>query len=161
MLRIHARSRKILNLSQKNLKFLTPLLFLSPALLGLILFRIIPITVALFGSLYSFKLIGKARHFVGLGNFERLFEDPLFWHSLINTVVFVLGVTSVQVCISLGLALLLTRNIRGVVFFRTLIFVPVVLSMVVASATWKIAFDSNAGLFNSVLGAIGDMIDGR
>ena len=150
-----ARSRNLQNLSRKRLEFLTPLAFLSPALIGLILFRIVPIVVALFGSLYSFKLIGKARHFVGLSNFERLFGDPLFWRSLINTVVFVLGVTSIQVCISLGLAILLTRNIRGVVFFRTLIFVPVVLSMVVASATWKLAFDSNAGLFNSVLGAMG------
>jgi multiple sugar transport system permease protein len=134
---------------------LTPYAFLSPALVGLFLFRIVPIAVALAGSLFSFQLIGKEREFIGLGNFERLFSDPLFWRSLVNTVVFVVGVTAIQVCISLGLAVLLTRQLRGVALFRTLIFVPVVLSMVVASATWKLAFDANAGLFNSVFGAVG------
>jgi multiple sugar transport system permease protein len=138
---------------RRRVETLAPYLFLSPALAGLIVFRVIPIFVALLGSLFSFQLIGRTREFVGTANFERLFSDDLFWRSLGNTIVFVVGVTAIQVVLSLGLALLLTRQLRGMAIFRTLIFVPVVLSMVVASAVWKLALDSNAGLFNSLLGA--------
>lgn len=140
---------------RRRVEALAPYLFISPALAGLIVFRVIPIFVALIGSLFSFQLIGRTREFVGTANFERLVNDELFWRSLGNTIVFVAGVTAIQVLISLGLAVLLTRQLRGVTLFRTLIFVPVVLSMVVASSVWKLALDSNAGLFNSLLGTVG------
>ena len=122
---------------------------------GLVVFRVIPIVVALLGSLFAFGLIGGARTFVGLDNFAELFGDELFRRSLANTIVFVAGVTTLQVLISLGLAVLLTRRLRGMTLFRTLIFVPVVISMVVASAIWRLALDSNEGLFNALLGATG------
>jgi ABC-type sugar transport system permease subunit len=150
-----ARPEGLVSRGRRRVEALAPYLFISPALAGLFVFRIVPIFVALLGSLFSFQLIGRTREFVGLGNFERLLGDDLFWRSLLNTVVFVTGVTAIQVVLSLGLAVLLTRQLRGMPLFRTLIFVPVVISMVVASSIWKLALDSNSGLINSLLGAVG------
>lgn len=128
--------------------------FLAPAVLGLLVFRIVPIGVALFGSLFSFQLIGQTRTFVGLDNFAQIFGDDVFWTSFQNTLVFAVGVTAIQVFFSLGLAVIVSRDMPGTALFRTLLFVPVVTSMVVTAAVWKLAYNTDGGLINAMLSAL-------
>ncbi len=81
-----------------------------------------------------------------------LASDVLFWKSLINTFYFALVIVPVQSLFGLVLALLVNQRIRGVNFFRTIYFMPVVTSMVVISILWRFIYDAEDGLLNSVLG---------
>ena len=91
--------------------------------------------------------------FIGIDNFTRLFQDPVFWKSLRNTVAFAIVVVPVQAGFGLVLALLINAKVRGVNFFRTVYFLPVVTSIVVVSMLWQFMYQPD-GLINSVLRAV-------
>ncbi|NND89987.1 MAG: sugar ABC transporter permease [Granulosicoccus sp.] len=78
-------------------------------------------------------------------------RDPLFWIALRNTLLFVLVVAPVQGGIALGLALLVNQKLRGINAFRTIYFMPVVVSIVVVSLLWRFIYDGNDGLLNNLL----------
>lgn len=80
--------------------------------------------------------------------------DPLFYRSLVNTFLFALLVLPLQCGAALGLALLVNQRIRGRIFFRTVYFVPVVTSMVVASIVWSFMLNTDRGMLNEVLRAV-------
>ncbi|MDY5588593.1 MAG: sugar ABC transporter permease, partial [Arcanobacterium sp.] len=92
--------------------------------------------------------------FIGAVNFIRAFTaDPTFIRSLLNTLFFAAVVVPIQSGIALGLAILINQKVKGVTAFRTMIFMPVVTSMVVVSILWSFFYQEN-GLFNSVLSTI-------
>ena len=92
---------------------------------------------------------------IGLKNFERLLNDPLFTISLKNTVVFLLIHIPLQIVVALGFALLLNSKIRGRGFFRALYFLPVVVSGVVVTILWQQMYSYDYGVLNSVLRSFG------
>jgi len=94
---------------------------------------------------FSIPRGSDARTFVLVG-------DVLFWKSLINTFYFALVIVPLQSLFGLILALLVNQRIRGVNFFRTIYFMPVVTSMVVISILWRFIYDAEDGLLNSLLG---------
>ena len=92
--------------------------------------------------------------FIGLDNFIRAFiDDPTFVRSLTNTAFFALVVVPCQSGLALVLAILVNQKVKGVTAFRTMIFMPVVTSMVVVSILWSFFYQDN-GLFNSVLNTV-------
>src|SRR4249920_641809 len=102
----------------------------APAMVLLVTFIIIPILLTFTLAFTDAKLVSpEPLRFVGFDNFTRLFDDPVFWKYLRNTVVFALFVVPFQAGLALCLALLINVKIRGVNFFRTVYFLPVVTSM--------------------------------
>jgi ABC-type sugar transport system permease subunit len=134
-----------------------PYLFLLPALLLLLAFRIVPAGAGLVESFYVNNLsrVEGARHFVGLKNFARILQDPVFWQSLKVTIIFSLVVNPLQTVVSLGLAVLANQRVRGIDFFRSLFLLPMVISLNVTSLVWGLMLDRTSGLVNGVLASIG------
>ena len=132
-------------------------LFLLPNLIGFLIFSLIPI-IATFGlTLTDWNLIGE-RTFVGLANYQKLVVDKLFWRTAKTTIADTLGAVPIGVFIAFWLALLLNRKMRGVVFFRTVFFLPHVTLTVAVAIVWAWIYHPEMGLVNYGLGLIG--IDG-
>jgi len=129
-------------------------LFVLPDLLGLLIFMVGPMVLALLISLSDWQLVGEPQ-FVGLRNYEIIFRDPKFGASLGRTILYTIGFVPVVYTLSLGMAVLLTRRSRGNTFFRTVYFMPVAMSLVIAGVIWRFMFDPSNGLINILLGAAG------
>jgi len=126
--------------------------FVLPALILLTVFGFIPLILAGYTSLFRYPLVNPARReFLGAANYIRAFEDETLRLAFINTVYYALWQIPMQTLLGLFLALLIQKQIRGVSVFRTGYYLPVVISMVVASVLWRIMLDSENGLINSVL----------
>ncbi len=133
----------------------TALLMLLPAGVLMITFLIIPIGLTFVLAFTNARLISpEPAKFIGIANFVRLFDNDTFWKSLINTVLFAAVIVPVQSAIALGLAVLINTKLRGVNFFRTVYFLPVVTSMVVVSMLWMFMYQPN-GLINALLAKVG------
>ena len=139
---------------------LTPYLFVSPAMLLLVAFGILPILVAAVISTTDMNISGFVRpeniKFIGFENYVTLFNDPKFWQALWNTGGFaVLGVPAIVV-LSLAVALLLNRSDN--VFFQTLrsfYFIPAITAIVAVSLIWGYLYNTQFGFFNYVLSLVG------
>ncbi|WPY95298.1 sugar ABC transporter permease [Limimaricola variabilis] len=83
-----------------------------------------------------------------------LARDVVFMTAIVNTLTFVLVVAPVQAALALGLALLINQRLRGINIFRTIYFMPVVVSIVVVSLLWRFIYDGNDGLLNNILSAV-------
>ncbi|MCC3356869.1 carbohydrate ABC transporter permease [Bacillus sp. REN16] len=125
-----------------------------PAFILYVVFAIYPILQSFYYSVMDWNGFNEMT-FIGLDNFKKLFTDPLFWNSVKNNIYVVLASVLGQVPIALFIALLLNRKIRGAKLFRTIGFLPVVLSTVVISLTWTLIYNSRNGLINEALRAIG------
>ena len=123
----------------------------SPAVLLLIVFFFVPVGLCFALAFTNARLISpEPARIIGFENFSRLFSDPLFWKALRNTLYFAVVVVPLQAGFALLLALLVNAKIRGVNFFRTLYFVPVVTSIVVVSILWRFMYQPD-GLVNNLL----------
>ncbi|MGQ9682155.1 MAG: carbohydrate ABC transporter permease [Anaerolineae bacterium] len=133
-----------------------PYLFVMPALLLLLAFRLVPAAAGFAESLYRTGAGGSAaRTFVGLANFARIFRDPVFWKSLTVTLLFSMVINPVQTGMALVLALLVNQRLRGVQLFRSVMLLPMVVSLNVGALVWGLMLDKNAGLVNGALVTLG------
>lgn len=130
-----------------------PYLFIFPAVLGLALFRLVPILVSLVGSFTNQTLTGETI-LVGIENYSDLFADSGFWSSLRITLVFNVLINPLQVVLAFGLALLVSRPTRGVGTFRTIYFLPMTMSLTVVSILWNLLLEPNLGVVNGILRAL-------
>ncbi len=127
---------------------LTPYLFLAPALLVLTLTVFWPAVQAFYLSFTRFEYdLTQAPAWIGMANFQKLWRDPVFWKTLGNTFLYLVCVVPILVILPLGLALLVNQKLKGIRWFRTAYYTPVVISMVVAGIAWKWLYASN-GLLN-------------
>jgi len=123
---------------------------LSPALLLLIGFLIIPFAMAIIFSFTTKRLVSPLpTRFVGLDNYVRLFADPAFWQALRNNAVFAGIVVPIQSGLGLLLATLVNRKIPGRNVFRGIYFMPVVIPMVVVCVAWYFVLTYPEGLLNT------------
>lgn len=126
-------------------------LFISPMVIGYILFLLIPIAGAFIMSFSNYSLLHETA-FLGLNNYKKAFtQDPLFWESVGHTLYFSAGLIPLNLLLALGLAMLLNRKLPGIGLFRTAIFTPVVTSIVVWAIVWKYIFATDSGLINELL----------
>ncbi len=129
--------------------------FVLPALILFISFTIIPLFISGTYSLFQYDGIGKM-DFIGLGNYIRMFgEDPHFLKAISNSLLLVGASLLFQLPISLILAMVLARGVKGEKFFRTVYFLPVVISSMVIGQLWMKMFHSEYGLLNHVIRALG------
>ncbi|EUA44522.1 binding--dependent transport system inner membrane component family protein [Mycobacterium xenopi 3993] len=130
-------------------------LFVAPNLVAVAVFTLFPLGFSLYMSFQRWDVFTPPK-FVGLSNFRNLFTaDPLFLIALTNTVVFTLGSVVPTVVISLVVAALLNRKIKGIGLFRTAAFLPLAVSSVVIAVVWQFVFNTDNGLLNIMLGWIG------
>ena len=133
----------------------TGLGFIAPAMILLFVFLFIPFVLTIGYSFTNYNILKPDKiAFVGIKNFIRLTQDTVFLKSIVNTFVFVILVVPLQVCLALGLALLVNRKMRGVSVYRLAFFAPTVLSLVVVSILWTYIYNPNNGLLNSLLGSL-------
>lgn len=125
-------------------------LFLLPALLGTLIFIIIPVLCSFGLSFAKWDLLNPIT-FVGLENYKNLFNDKVFYQTLINTIVFAISTSTFGVIIPLILASVLNSKIRGSEFFKTAYFLPFITPMIVIGIVWGWIFDPNIGLLNKLL----------
>jgi multiple sugar transport system permease protein len=128
--------------------------FLAPALLGLALFRLAPIAIALVGGFTGTKLTGETV-WVGLRNYRRLVEDPSFWNAVEVTLLYNLIVNPLQIVISFALALLVLRPTPLVPFFRAAYMAPMTVSLSLTSILWAILLEPTMGPVNGLLRSLG------
>ena len=134
--------------------------FVAPALLIIGVFFVLPVVAALAMSLTDFDIYALADlrnlRLVGLRNYARLLETPLFWQAFGNTLYFVVIGVPLSIATSFGAALLLhSRLVRFRAFFRTALFAPVVTTLVAVAVIWRYLFNPHYGLLNYGLGRIG------
>ena len=132
-------------------------IFIFPALLFFILFRIYPFIYSFYLSLHTRTGVGlRDISFAGFEQYRRALGHPLFFSALTNTVVYTFSVVFFHMFFGLMLALLLNRAIMGRTIVRAMIFTPVVLSTIVAGVVWNWMYSPDAtGLINRVLGVVG------
>ncbi|MCR4268498.1 carbohydrate ABC transporter permease [Nitratireductor sp. ZSWI3] len=134
-------------------------LFVSPTLIGFLIFFLGPLIAVVFYSVSEWNLLSGEQVFVGMANYhDALRENPDFWHVIRNSVIFAIGLVPLNMALALTLALALSRPFRGVVFFRTVFFAPVVTSAVAWAIVWKFLLQGEGGTVNALLGYVG--IDG-
>ena len=125
-------------------------IFIMPAVLGIIIFIIIPIFFSFGLSFAKWDLLNPIE-FVGFDNYKEILTESLFGKILLNTVIFALATSIFGVIIPLILASILNRKIRGSEFFKTAYFLPFITPMIVIGIIWQWIFDPNIGLLNKVL----------
>ena len=128
---------------------LTPYLFLIPACSIIGAFVLYPMLHAIMASLTDYNMITES-HFVGADNYKMLLQDPFFWNSLKNTLLYLLVVVPVLVIAPIFLALLVNHSLPGIKFFRAIFYLPVITSLVVTGLIWKWVYEEQ-GILNYFL----------
>jgi multiple sugar transport system permease protein len=129
-------------------------LFIFPDFVGLLVFVAIPMVLALSLGFFSVDGFGGYK-FVGLANYNRMLRDPLFMKSLGVTIIYVLCLVPGLYVSGLGLALLVRQRIPLVGLWRTLFFMPYVVSLVVVALIWKVMLIDKVGFINRTLELVG------
>lgn len=135
--------------------FLTPYLFILPWILGFLAFTLGPMLFSLVMSFFDWPVVGEVT-FVGLDNYINMFtDDPLFWQSLWVTIKFALLFVPLNLFIALFLAMMLNQKVKGSGFFRTVFYLPSVISGVALAMIWAWVYDGEYGIFNYLLSLVG------
>jgi putative chitobiose transport system permease protein len=130
----------------------TPYLFLAPALVLIGVFVVYPIFSVIYYSFTEYD-ISRPPVWIGLENYQKLVGDPTFWLALTHSFVYLI-VTPILIVLSIGLAIIVNRQLRGIHIFRALYYVPAVSGSIAIGISWRWLFDTN-GLINSMLLSFG------
>ena len=149
----------MINFSQINLnkrhETILGWLMVSPWLIGFICFSALPMLASLIISFTEWDMLSKPE-WVGFENYKTLFfEDPLALHSLNITILFTIVSIPLNIVFGLALAMLLNTSIRGLAIFRTIYYLPAILSGVAVALMWRWIFSTEFGLLNALLSMIG------
>jgi multiple sugar transport system permease protein len=125
-------------------------LFITPTLLGLLIFYIFPVFQTFF---YSFMDWGDFGNYswAGLGNYKEIVDDPDVWYAIRNTLIYAFVMVPISITISIVVAVLLNQKIKGLTLYRTLYFLPVVTMPAAIGMIWKWLYNSDFGLINHFL----------
>lgn len=127
----------------------------APWILGFILFLAYPLLRSLYLAFTNYDLLNPPPVWTGLNNLERILQDNDFWQSLRVTVLYTLGSVPGGTVIAIAVGMVLSQSLRGVNWWRTIYFMPSVLSTVAVAILWAYVFHPEIGLINSALKLIG------
>ena len=134
---------------------IVPYLYLLPHAILFSVFTVYPVVFGVSVSLHRWNILSPTQRWVGLENYLSIFAGGIntdfFWRTLLNTALFVVIAVPLLVACALGLALLLHRQRQGQSFFRTVFFMPAILSVAVMGLLWRWLFANQTGLINIVL----------
>jgi raffinose/stachyose/melibiose transport system permease protein len=132
------------------------LVYLLPGLLIYLVFTFWPVLQTIRTSFLNWEGLAPAKNFIGFSNYLQVFTDNKFWIALSHNLIFIIFYCLIPIFIGLALASLLGRYpLKGFTFFRTVLFLPQVLSMVVIGVAWRWIFNPSFGPLNQLLRAIG------
>ncbi|SDM89731.1 carbohydrate ABC transporter permease [Bacillus sp. OK048] len=155
MIGINGKKIEELSPQQRRRKtFFTGLLFVSPWIIGFVLFQLYPIVMSAYYSLTEYNLFNPPE-WVGLENYSELFADDKFYLSLYNTVFITIFGLIPQLIFTLIMAVILNMNVKGKSLYRTIYFLPTLVPAIASSLLWMWLFNSQYGLINEFLGSIG------
>lgn len=135
-------------------KTLMGYLFISPFILGFLLWFVAPTVTSIWMVFQDWNMMTPPR-FVGLENFTTMFGDDLFWQSLQVTAIYTIVSVPLSLALSFSIALLMNTKVRGINFFRTLYYLPVVVPAVAGSILWAWMLNTEFGFLNILLRAVG------
>jgi len=143
-----------MRLSMRQRRTLVGYLFISPVILGYLIWVAGPMLMAIWLSLTEWDMLRPAT-FVGLSNYQQMLHDDLFWKSLTVTFYFTLVSVPLSLAISFAVAMLVNVNVRGISLFRMLFYLPSIVPLVVSAVLWLWIFNSELGLLNALLHWLG------
>jgi multiple sugar transport system permease protein len=129
-------------------------LFISPWLLGLVVFTLGPILASFYFSLTDYEVV-RSPIFVGWQNFDRLINDRLFWQALRVTSLYVFTAVPLGLVFSFALALLMNQRVRWVSLWRTIYYIPTLVPVIASTMLWLWIFNPEFGLLNTLLRSVG------
>jgi len=135
-------------------KELDAYLYIAPAFTILMTFHVLPIFLALYVSFQKWDLMSDPK-FVGLANYKAMLTKSEFYSSLWNTIFYVIGSVPGGILIALLIAMLLNSKIKGLSWYRTIYFIPVITSINAVAIVWKWIYHGKYGLLNYIIGFIG------
>jgi multiple sugar transport system permease protein len=147
MLVVYRKRRK--EYSYKPREIGAAMMFATPWITGLVLFVAGPILFSIVFSFTRYDVLSPARY-VGLDNYQELFHNKTFYKSVGNTIYMLMRVP-LAMAVSLAVALLLNRTMRGIGAYRTGFYLPAIMPLVAASLLWQWVFNGNYGVLNSIL----------
>ena len=130
------------------------LLFTSPFILGVLALWVGPMLYSLYLILHKWNML-KAPQFIGLGNFERMLNDPLVGKSLVNTAYYTFLGVPLQLLVAFSLAVMLNQQIRGLGIYRTVYYLPSITPAVAFAVVWLQILNPEFGVLNQVLSWFG------
>ena len=148
------RRRRLTGMERKEA--IEAYLFLSPWIIGVIVFLVIPFGMAVYSAFTKWMLINPPPRWVGLENFREMFTDDRYFGWSLGVTVRYMAMTLIPfLIIGLALALLLNQKLKGMNFFRTVFYVPAVVSGVAVTLLWISLLDTDMGAVNTVLRSLG------
>ena len=142
------KGMKTMTLQRKDA--LSGYLFIAPALISLLVFMVYPVIASFVISGFDWGILTTPK-FIGLENYKTLFRDPVFLESLKNTFVWVIMYVPVSILVSLIVALAMDMPLRGIGFFRTMFYLPVMTPMVVCALLFVWIYNTDFGALNYIL----------
>lgn len=131
----------------------TGYVFILPAVIWLVWWQLGPALFTLYLSFHKWSVLVDAKPYVGLYNFQLIWNDDVFWNAMKNTFIYVTEIP-IGMILSLLLALALNRQLKGIRLLRTIYYMPAVTSIVVVSLMWKLLYNKDLGIFNYLLSFI-------
>ncbi len=125
-------------------------LFIAPWIFGFLVFTVGPIIASAYFSFTDYD-IAHAPKWVGAANYQKLFSDPIFWKSITVTVHYAVLALPIGLVASIGLALLLNLKLPGLSVWRTIYYLPAVISGVAVALLWQLIFQPSFGILNVFL----------
>lgn len=140
---------------KKKWKKVTPYLFITPWIIGFLVFTFGPLVFSMIMSLCDWPVIGDPT-FVGLGNYVEMFtKDSQVVKSLLISIKYAAIFVPLNICIALFLAMLISQPLKGIKVYRTIFYIPAVISGVAISVIWSWILNSDYGVLNYLLSLIG------
>jgi putative chitobiose transport system permease protein len=133
-----------------------PYLFLLPAVALIGVFVVYPIIAVVYYSFTDYDIV-RPPVWIGLDNYVKLFADKTFWLALTHSFIYLI-VTPILIVLSIGLAIVVNRKLRGIHIYRALYFVPAVSGSIAIGLSWRFLFD-RTGFVNSILQSLGIIHD--
>ncbi len=129
-------------------------MFVSPYLISLTVFSVIPLLVSLYLAFTRYDLVNPAR-WVGLQNFERTVKSLDNWKAFRNTWVYALFLESISISLACVLAVLLNQKVKGLGLFRVIYYIPILTPSTAVTIVWSRLYNPKNGAFNVILGFLG------
>lgn len=153
MAQISLRNRRMNPLVARNL--INGLLFISPWLVGLLLFTIYPVLASFYYSFTQYDIVSPPR-WIGLDNYIEAFTtDPLFYRAVGNTLWYALVALPLYMVVAVGVSLLLNMQVRGLAIYRTLFFLPSIVPEIASAMLWGWMLNPQFGLVNQLMKGVG------
>jgi multiple sugar transport system permease protein len=130
------------------------ILFASPWIFGFLAFMVYPLAFSFYASFTNYSILREPR-WIGMANYQELAGDLVFQQSVQNTVLYAIGAVPLGTILAIALALLLNAKVKGLAYYRTLLFLPTLVPMVAQATLFLWVFNGDYGILNALLRMVG------